>query len=575
MTDKAYSALLKWVRGGGMVFLTGDLCRDEHRRPVKAAAAPRAGRPGAHRRMLPSQRPFAGSIGDRGSRSDRDGAAAPGPCLTVRPLGGDVLGRQPDGSPVLVRTRVGKGLVYFLSDPIEQSDQETDRLLRQRLYQSILADAGRQTGNPIAPLSIEPHDPRINIFRQPTAHGSVFVVANNRPLGGTTDVTLRPGGTSVTLRTADGWPALLHCSDDGRILAISAAGEVRVGGQTLTTGRGLHALLALDRADLRRSSAIVLAPYEPGECVLTGREGPWSVLVGDFRNGAWKTYERIAIADGPAAVRLDADRADLPGSLLPARPRSILDGCNGTSPDASRPASSRVSKRQPPGPSKLMLTPLAGYNSDVWFPAEGGRNVTRPSRVDLKEPDHERPLRFVSRLPRTASPFRPPSMGRRCQIPATGAVSQGSDTATRNVRLDRPVVVRTGPKADVRTPQIILADPPDGREATAGGERPWRPHLGNSSPTARCSELAIVPPPRGDEAYCLLVGPDRIAGRGAGPAGLRNGVATLAQLIRANRGPQGLPCLAIRDWPSLRWRCFQDDMTRGPSATLAKASARG
>jgi len=42
----------------------------------------------------------------------------------------------------------------------------------------------------------------------------------------------------------------------------------------------------------------------------------------------------------------------------------------------------------------------------------------------------------------------------------------------------------------------------------------------------------------------------------------------LCQLIRSNRHGKALPCLTIRDWPSLRWRCFQDDLTRGPSSTL-------
>ncbi|HIQ21285.1 MAG TPA: hypothetical protein EYH34_08640, partial [Planctomycetes bacterium] len=42
-----------------------------------------------------------------------------------------------------------------------------------------------------------------------------------------------------------------------------------------------------------------------------------------------------------------------------------------------------------------------------------------------------------------------------------------------------------------------------------------------------------------------------------------------AQLIRANRHQDHLPALVVRDWPSFRWRCFQDDMTRGPSSTLA------
>ena len=65
--------------------------------------------------------------------------------------------------------------------------------------------------------------------------------------------------------------------------------------------------------------------------------------------------------------------------------------------------------------------------------------------------------------------------------------------------------------------------------------------------------------------YVLRVGPNGTTVHGAGPAGLRHGAAMLAQVIRANRGPAGLPCLVIHDWPTLRWRCFQDDLTRGPS----------
>ncbi len=73
-----------------------------------------------------------------------------------------------------------------------------------------------------------------------------------------------------------------------------------------------------------------------------------------------------------------------------------------------------------------------------------------------------------------------------------------------------------------------------------------------------------------DEDYCLRVGPEEIVGCGKGGSGLFYAVQTLCQLLRANRieGTQ-LPCLVIEDWPSLRWRCFQDDMTRGPSTKLA------
>ena len=309
MTDKAYSALLQWVRGGGIVFLTGDLCRDEHRRPVKAARLRElAGLERIAECYPPNDRSQGASVTvDLGPIGM--GRQPLRPCLTVRPLGGDVLGRQPDGSPVLVRTRVGKGLVYFLSDPIEQSDQETDRLLRQRLYQSILADAGRQTGNPIAPFldraarSADQHFPSAHRARfglrcrqqPPAGRDDRRYPSARRNLGHVTDRGWLAGLATCAPTTAEFWP-------------LAPREKCALVAETLTTGRGLHALSALDRADLRRSSAIVLAPYEPGECVLTGR-GDRGVSLSAISAMAPGNVRAIAIADGPAAVSLDADRA--------------------------------------------------------------------------------------------------------------------------------------------------------------------------------------------------------------------------------------------------------------------------
>lgn len=71
------------------------------------------------------------------------------------------------------------------------------------------------------------------------------------------------------------------------------------------------------------------------------------------------------------------------------------------------------------------------------------------------------------------------------------------------------------------------------------------------------------------ESYFLEVTPTHVRCGGLDAAGVFHGVQTLCQLIRANRVGNALPCLEIRDWPSLQWRCFQDDLTRGPSSTLA------
>lgn len=73
----------------------------------------------------------------------------------------------------------------------------------------------------------------------------------------------------------------------------------------------------------------------------------------------------------------------------------------------------------------------------------------------------------------------------------------------------------------------------------------------------------------GAEDYQLRVERDAITCCGRGAAGLFYAAQTLCQLIRANRDGTELPCLAVEDWPSLKWRCAQDDLTRGPSSTLA------
>ena len=80
--------------------------------------------------------------------------------------------------------------------------------------------------------------------------------------------------------------------------------------------------------------------------------------------------------------------------------------------------------------------------------------------------------------------------------------------------------------------------------------------------------LPALPQQTNSESYALSIRADEIVCAARDPAGLFYGLQTLRQLIRANRQGDTLPCLEVRDWPSLRWRCFQDDLTRGPSSTL-------
>lgn len=97
----------------------------------------------------------------------------------------------------------------------------------------------------------------------------------------------------------------------------------------------------------------------------------------------------------------------------------------------------------------------------------------------------------------------------------------------------------------------------------------------------RLSAKAEGPPPafqfrdKATPEDCVLeIGAESIAAGAPGQTGLFYAAQTLCQLVRANRRGNGVPCLSIRDWPSLRWRCFQDDLTRGPSSTLETLKSR-
>jgi len=70
------------------------------------------------------------------------------------------------------------------------------------------------------------------------------------------------------------------------------------------------------------------------------------------------------------------------------------------------------------------------------------------------------------------------------------------------------------------------------------------------------------------EGYRLSVRPDGIVVAGADAAGLFYGVQTLRQLIRANTKGQAIPCCIITDWPSLKLRGWQHDISRGPIPTM-------
>jgi hexosaminidase len=72
----------------------------------------------------------------------------------------------------------------------------------------------------------------------------------------------------------------------------------------------------------------------------------------------------------------------------------------------------------------------------------------------------------------------------------------------------------------------------------------------------------------GDEGYLLTIKPKTIIIAANGIKGTFYGIQTLKQIIRANRKSNTIPCIDIIDWPTIPFRGWQDDISRGPIPTL-------
>jgi len=71
-----------------------------------------------------------------------------------------------------------------------------------------------------------------------------------------------------------------------------------------------------------------------------------------------------------------------------------------------------------------------------------------------------------------------------------------------------------------------------------------------------------------DEGYILVSQPGKVAIIGETAAGVFYGVQTLKQLVERDAGVARLWTAIIRDWPAMKYRGIDDDLSRGPFPTL-------
>jgi hypothetical protein len=293
--DETYSALLQWVRSGGVLYLSGDISYD----PLRQRSRTRRLEELCGARFVSEC--YANIMVRSADSTDQ-------PCIRVEPAGATVLAQAADGRPVLLENRVGEGRVLFTTDPIELHCTPAARDHDLALYRRVLATAG------LHPLRIKPDDPRLHVFRVPLRDkGNVYVLFNTDESPAARTVTLAEPRTPVTLTLARHRPGLVWIDPAGAVRAVETQGACSIDGDPLLTDGTAGAVLTLDGQDVRRSRALLLMPLQPGQ-VRWPTTSDWRqplVETGDFDDGRWRALEQdqVAPSRGLWQVEVSADQA--------------------------------------------------------------------------------------------------------------------------------------------------------------------------------------------------------------------------------------------------------------------------
>ncbi len=305
LSDETYNRLLAWVRAGGKLLVTGDISYDENRRRTRTARLKELCGVEFVRENYPGiWRPSSQAMSPRAvlqSTSAPLPTASTFPCIEVKIVAARPA--APGIQPALLVHDTGNGRVVYFADPIELATGEESASMRQSVYRSLLALCDAK-GLPIAP-----DEPWLHVMRQKTVRGNLHVVYDCRKADGVADVALSTAAGAVRLGVRNRYPALIAVTDEGRIVAVNAHGSAAVREEVVMAGAGLKALLSLDGEDLRRSKAMLVAPFEPGSLTLPSQEGDRTAVFGEFRDGQWTALERAIVGATGRPLDIDADRA--------------------------------------------------------------------------------------------------------------------------------------------------------------------------------------------------------------------------------------------------------------------------
>jgi len=256
--EATFQHVFKYVQEGGQLLVTGDISFDADRKRTRLERLEALCGVRFVRALAPA--PERGSQRQRASLGGKEIFLQP--CVEVTATTAQQI------APNIYAHHVGQGDVIYCADPLEIGNYADVSATIQALYQHFLGETKKDEHC----VALLPEDVPAYFLHQALQGGGQFHLAY--PLEPLPGEKIR-------------YPRFVATDGQGRILAASLPRINNVPSLC-------HAMaLALDRQDLSRTQAMLIAPLSSGRLRV---EAPVSsdkvVLIGDIHNGRWRTFEK-------------------------------------------------------------------------------------------------------------------------------------------------------------------------------------------------------------------------------------------------------------------------------------------
>jgi hypothetical protein len=277
-SDETRDAVEAFVRGGGRLYVSGDLARDEYRRPAR----------------LEAMGELVGATFGAAAPAPTDACCAQPHVRSVVPGEATVLSGEP-GAPLLLARDLADGRVVYLNSPGELA--MTPPELRP-LYEQVLAELA------VEAVPLAPGNSPVLAFNVPTADGGRALVLHN-PSETTQRVESRLGGHAVRASLEPGGSGLVGMDGGGRCSALSAVGRIGWQGYTLAAPQSGACAVPLGNGH-----GLAVAAYGPGQVRISAPGARSLHVLGEPVGGEWTERQRRRLASTGGEAMLDLDDTD-------------------------------------------------------------------------------------------------------------------------------------------------------------------------------------------------------------------------------------------------------------------------